>query len=147
LYGFARRLGLADEAAEDAAQEALLRLFRALLDGESIVDERAWVFRTLYRLAIDQHRLRKRIAGLRDRLAGSPTVESPHDVDSRLTIWAFVDRLPERQRQTLYLRYRADMSFEAIAAVMGISPGGARGLAAKGLERLRRMVPADEATR
>jgi RNA polymerase sigma-70 factor, ECF subfamily len=34
-----------------------------------------------------------------------------------------VSRLPERQRLVLFLRYYADLDYEAIAAALGIAPG------------------------
>ena len=41
-------------------------------------------------------------------------------------IWAEVDRLPERQRAVLYLRYRADLPFETVRRVLGITSSAAR---------------------
>ncbi len=150
LFGFARRLGLTDEQASDAVQESLLRLWRELHNGRPIADRAAWAYRTIYRLAMDEHRLRRRLAGLRDRLqreggSGSGRSEAT-DRDDSLTIWAQVDRLPARQRHALYLRYRADLPFDEVAAVLGISPGGARTLASRALERVRREL-ADEGDR
>jgi RNA polymerase sigma factor (sigma-70 family) len=51
-----------------------------------------------------------------------------------------VDRLPPRERATLYLRYRADLSFEQIGEVMGITTASARTYASRGVERLRSRV-------
>lgn len=142
LFGFARRLGLTDEQAADAVQETLLRLWRELHRGRPIDDRAAWAFRTIYRIAMDEHRLRRRLAGLRDRLqreGGHPSSRSEAtDRDDSMTVWAQVDRLPTRQRHVLYLRYRADLCFDDIAGVLGITPGAARTLASRALERVRR---------
>ncbi|MBA3799463.1 MAG: sigma-70 family RNA polymerase sigma factor [Geodermatophilaceae bacterium] len=142
LFGFARRLGLTDEQAADAVQETLLRLWRELHRGRPIDDRAAWAFRTIYRIAMDEHRLRRRLGGLRDRLqreGGHPSSRSEAtDRDDSMTVWAQVDRLPTRQRHVLYLRYRADLCFDDIAAVLGITPGAARTLASRALERVRR---------
>jgi RNA polymerase sigma factor (sigma-70 family) len=149
LQGFARRLGLDPEQAEDGAQEVFLRLYRALLAGDEIVDARAWSFRAIYRLAMDEHRLEIRVRGLRERLSGlipSEPVAGP-DHATRLSIWAAVDRLPGRQRQVLYLRYRADMSFDEIAALLGITAGGARAIATMATDRLRMLIVAGEDAR
>ena len=40
--------------------------------------------------------------------------------------YGFVEITPERQRQVLYLRYRADLPFEDIGEVLGISASAAR---------------------
>jgi RNA polymerase sigma factor (sigma-70 family) len=57
-----------------------------------------------------------------------------------MTIWSLVDRLPLRQRQVMYLRYRADMTFEEIGVVMAITPSGARSHVAKASATLRRSL-------
>jgi len=52
-------------------------------------------------------------------------------------VWSEVDRLPERQRQVLYLRYRADLPFEEIGNVLGIDASSARANASRGIASLR----------
>ncbi len=142
LFGFARRLGLTDEQAADAVQETLLRLWRELHGRRPVEDRSAWAFRTIYRIAMDEHRLRRRLAGLRSRLQREgvrPSSRSEsNDRDDSLTVWAQVDRLPARQRHVLYLRYRADLPFDEVATTLGITPGAARTLASRALERVRR---------
>jgi RNA polymerase sigma factor (sigma-70 family) len=64
-------------------------------------------------------------------------VSADPDPAGRISIWTTVDRLPSRQRQVLYLRYRADLPFEDIGRILGITAGGARRISAKGLDRLR----------
>ncbi len=61
------------------------------------------------------------------------------EVDSteRVAVWSQVDRLPDRQRQVIYLRYQADLSFEEIGQVMGIEPGAARSYATAAHRTLR----------
>lgn len=44
---------------------------------------------------------------------------------------------PERQRQVIYLRYRADLAYEEIGQALGITAGAARLHAAHAIERLR----------
>src|SRR6187402_2090951 len=56
LFGFVRRLGLNDAQAADAVQDVLLRLWGELVAGRSIEQPKAWAFRAIYRLAMDQHR-------------------------------------------------------------------------------------------
>ena len=142
LWGLARRLGASDEEAHDAVQETHLRLWRELGRGTVIEDVDAWAFRVLYRLVMDHHRVTRKVgeivARLRDRRAEVAQIE----VDERLTIWPIVDRLPARQRTTLYLRYRADLSFEQIGQVMGITASAARAHATRAIERLRDQLSA-----
>jgi RNA polymerase sigma-70 factor (ECF subfamily) len=137
LFGLARRSGISDEAAEDAVQETLLRVWLQVRSGIEIIDPRAWAFRTLYRIVMDEHRLRRRAADLRARLVFGPRPSVDPDAAERISVWALVDRLPTRQRQVLYLRYKADMAFEQIGQVMGITASAARAHATFAAVRLR----------
>jgi RNA polymerase sigma factor (sigma-70 family) len=147
LFGFARRVGLTDEEAEDAVQEVLTRLLGVLRTGTVIDDPRGWVFTALYRIAMDQHRLRRRVNGILQRVSravrGSQVDEA--EVTRRLSIWFEVDQLPDRQRQVLYLHYKADLAFDEVARVMGVSPAGARAIASRGIAALRNNVHVEEA--
>ncbi|HET7182924.1 MAG TPA: sigma-70 family RNA polymerase sigma factor [Candidatus Limnocylindrales bacterium] len=143
LFGFCRRLGLHDDEAEDVVQESLLRLWRVLSRGEAIEQPAAWVYRTAYRLSMDRHRLRRRFDAFVHR--GGPGGPAPRpSVDDLLAVWAEVDRLPPRQRAVLYLRYRADMTFETIGEVLGIDAGSARSNSTRAIATLRdRLVEID----
>ena len=131
LWGFARRLGASEEQAADVLQEVHLRLWQQLQGGTDILDVDAWTFRVAYRLVWDQHRFSRRVQDLVGRLTDA------------LSLWPLVDRLPERERATLYLRYRADLSFEQIGQVMGITTASARTYGSRGVERLRTLVGDD----
>ena len=144
LLGFVRRQGLSDEQADDAVQEVLLRLWMELRRGVVIDNPKSWAYRAIYRLAMDEHRLRRRLAGLRN-LLGSPVREPRvHDISDRIAVWSEVDRLPVRQRQVIYLRYRSDLTFEEIGEVLGITSSAARSHASQATATLRgRLRPPD----
>jgi RNA polymerase sigma factor (sigma-70 family) len=151
MFGFARRLGLADEDASDAVQETMLRLWRELDSGTNVVDPDAWAFRVLYRLAVDNHRLRGRLRGLAERLRAPRPAGDPGRLDGdparRIevdAVWQAIDRLPERQRAVLYLRFRADLPYERIGLALSISAGAARGHASTGLASLRRRLTQED---
>lgn len=143
LFSFARRLGIDDPAADDVVQEALLRLYDELVTGKRIDDHRAWIFTVVYRLAMDEHRRRDRSRRLEvERPPGSDTGD-PLDIAERRQVWNAVGRLPERQRAVIYLRYRADLPFEAIARVLGITSSAARSHATQAIASLRRRLSED----
>ena len=147
LYGYALRLGVDPGRASDLVQEALVRLWRELDRGTVIASREGWTYRTLTRLAADEHRLHRRIVNLVTHL-GERTAPRVMEVDAteRIAIWTQVDRLPARQRQVIYLRYQADLSFEAIGQVMGIEAGAARSYATAAHRTLRSSL-AEEADR
>lgn len=137
LYDFARHQGLTDDQAADAVQEALLRLWRELRRGTVIESPPGWMFRTVYHLAMSQHRWRRQLARLLPRLAPRHIGYAGPEASDRLTVWAAVDGLPARQRQVLYLHYAADLPFDDIAGVLGISASAARTHASRGMTALR----------
>ena len=141
LWGLARRLGASDDEAGDVVQDTHLRLWRELGRGTVIADVDAWTFRVLYRLVMDQHRLTRRVGEIVGRLRDRQPEATGIEVDDRLSLWPIVDRLPARERTTLYLRYRVDLSFDQIGEVMGITPASARTYASRGVERLRVLLP------
>jgi RNA polymerase sigma factor (sigma-70 family) len=142
LFGFVRRLGLTDDQADDAVQEVLLRLLGQLRDGSAIVNPRAWVYRSIYRLAMDQHRMRRRWASIMAR-SRSRQIPAGPDIADRIAVWSEVDRLPRRQREVIYLRYRSDLAFDEIGKVLGITASAARSHATQAVQALQRRLATD----
>jgi RNA polymerase sigma-70 factor (ECF subfamily) len=146
LYDFARHQGLTDDQAADGVQEALLRLWRELRRGTNIERPPAWLFRTVYHLAMAQHRWRRQVSRLLPRIAPRRTDYAGPEASDRLTVWGAVDDLPVRQRQALYLHYAADLPFEEIATILGISSSAARTHASRGMATLRTGLSREEIT-
>ncbi|MDO8485797.1 MAG: sigma-70 family RNA polymerase sigma factor [Candidatus Limnocylindrales bacterium] len=146
LFGLCRRLGLDEDEANDAVQEAFLRMWSESSRGTVIVDPEGWAFRVTYRLAMDHHRLGRLVELLAGRLSAVIPREELDPAD-RLAVWAAVDHLPPRQRAVVYLRYRADLSYERIGIVMGISANGARNDASAAVASLRRRFSREEGLR
>jgi RNA polymerase sigma factor (sigma-70 family) len=144
LYGFARRPGLSPDTAADAVQESLLRLWATLDSGASVARPDAWLFRALYRICMDHHRWSRRASGLVARLLPRPTTAPETPIADRLTVWDAVDRLPERQRLIVYLRYRADLPYEEIGSVLGINPVSARSQVSRALDRLGALLSRED---
>jgi RNA polymerase sigma factor (sigma-70 family) len=137
LWGLARHLGLSPDEADDVVQETLLRLWSALRDGAAIERMDAWAFRSLYRLAMDRHRWHRRVRLLAERLGSQPRRSSNIDHADRMAIWEAVEGLPERQRLAIYLRYRADLPYEEVGAILGIAAPSARSHVSRALDALR----------
>ncbi len=147
LFGFAVRLGLSDAEAQDAVQESFLRLWAQSSAGTSITNPRNWAFRTIYRIAMDEHRLRRRAVGLLDRIGRTAGRTQVHEPRERVDVWLVVDQLTDRQRQVVYLRYQADLAFEEIGTVLGISASAARSHATFALAALRKTLNVPEVPR
>ena len=142
MFGFACRQGLSAAEAQDAVQETLLRLLRELRSGASIDNPRAWAYRSLYRLAMDQHRMRRRLTLIAGRIGRREPVDDP--TSDRVVVWSVVDSLPQRQRQVLYLRYRSDLSFDEIGRVLNITASAARSHATQAMAALRQRLARED---
>ena len=148
LYGYAVHLGVDGPRADDLVQDALLRLWRELRQGVVIASPEPWLFRTVSRLAMDEHRLHRRVLRLMTSLGErlTPTVTEV-DMTERAALWSAVDRLPPRQRQVLFLRFRADLTHEEVAHVMGITPAAVRSHSSQALVTLRARLGDDGSAR
>jgi len=141
--GYAARL-LGDGAeAEDVAQEAMLRLWRAApgwRSGEAQVS--TWLYRVVTNLCMDRMRARKR----RPAAALDEAPEVPDgaqgaeagmiEADRMAALQAALDALPERQRLAVVLRHIEGLGNPEIAAVMDIGVEAVESLTARGKRAL-----------
>lgn len=143
VYGFAARL-LGDRAeAEDVAQEAMLRLWRAAgvwRAGEAQLS--SWLYRVTVNLCTDRQRSRAR-----RRAEALDDVAEPAD-DRADTEAALLNReradalqsalatLPDRQRQAVVLRHIEGLSNPEIAAILEVGVEAVESLTARGKRAL-----------
>ncbi|MFC4021138.1 SigE family RNA polymerase sigma factor [Micromonospora sp. GCM10011542] len=122
------------DAAQDLVHEALLKVMRHWL---RVDDPMAYVRRAM----VNERNSRWRRRGLRELLtAAIPDRPSPDATDAvvvRDELLAALDRLPNRMRTVLVLRYWEDLSEATVAEAMGCSVGTVKSQAARGLTRLR----------
>jgi RNA polymerase sigma factor (sigma-70 family) len=140
LFGFALRLGLPDAEADDAVQETLVRVYLELRRGVTLLNPRAWAFRACYRVCMDHHRRSRRQRSALERVEVPSPAQSGAEMDDTKAVWEEVDRLPPRQRQVLYLRYAADMTFEDVGTTLAISASAARSHDTQARASLRRTL-------
>jgi RNA polymerase sigma-70 factor (ECF subfamily) len=112
--------------AEDAVQEAFLKLYR----GEAwraLEDERAFLARTVWRVALDRVPVRTEDVAEMELAAreGSPEFQAVAS-DERELLRLLIDGLPEDLRQALVLSAIEEMTSRAVAEVMGIPEGTVR---------------------
>jgi RNA polymerase sigma-70 factor (ECF subfamily) len=149
----ARRLALAvcgsaaeaDEAAHDAFVKAWSALGR-FRDGSPF---RPW----LLRIVANEARNRRRSAGRRagyelrfaqDRASGgaAPSPEAAVvATDRRRTVAVALAELPRHQRDVIACRYLVGLDEAETAAVLGLARGTVKSRAARGLARLRELLP------
>lgn len=131
--------------AEDAAQEALVKAWRALdrfRAGEPI---RPW----LLRIAANEARNRRRSEGRRLHLAlrlaaaeagvaaGSSSEAEALAAEERALLLARLGALPDEAREVLACRYLLGLSEAETAAAVGVAPGTVKSRTSRALARLR----------
>lgn len=138
---------LGDRAeAEDAAQEAMLRLWRVAPDwqpGRALVS--TWLYRVTLNLCID---IRRRRPGGTVGLDAVPDpADDAPDAPDRMQAGARRDalqaalmQLPDRQRQAVVLRHLEELSNPEIGEIMDISVEAVESLTARGKRALARAL-------
>lgn len=126
------------QQAEELVQDTLVRLYPKWDRVEAADVPLAYVRRSLSNAYINQMR-----RGSARELAFEdvPERSDPHDALSQLAdrdqIWAGLNRLSQRQRAALVLRFFEDLSDEQTAAALGCRVGTVRSLISRGLAVLR----------
>ncbi len=112
--------------AEDIVQETFLKLYRNNA-WEGIGDERAFLARASWRLAVDRMRTRRRVPAEPEPPAPSATPEQAAIAGNRTAIvHQLMDALPEELRQPLALSAIDEMTSPKIASILGIPEGTVR---------------------
>jgi RNA polymerase sigma-70 factor (ECF subfamily) len=140
-FGQAQRM-LSDRAeAEDVAQEALLRLWRAAPGwrmGEARVS--TWLYRVVANLCTDRLRARRAsvtIDAIAEPADPAPTAAQGLQEGARLRALSdALAHLPERQAQAVALRHLEGLTNPEIAAVMDIGVEAVESLTARGKRAL-----------
>jgi RNA polymerase sigma factor (sigma-70 family) len=107
------------EEATDVVQEAFAAAVRKRRRVQGANPLEAWLWRIVLNKARDRAR-----KGRRTRLvASAETPVSPNGYEADAAVRTLLARLPERQREAIFLRYYADLDYATIAELLGISSG------------------------
>lgn len=132
--------------AEDAAQDALVRVYRRW-DKLSHQDGlNTYAHKAVVSVVLDQAKRPWRREQTTDNLQEQPSSDEHGVVDDRLLVIAALAELPARQRACVVLRHYADLSLEDTAEALGISTGTVKSQASRGLVRLRELLGSRTAT-
>jgi RNA polymerase sigma-70 factor (sigma-E family) len=129
-------------AGEDLLQAALERMMRHWSRVRGGNPE-GYLRRTMYHLAIDEWRARRRRPEV--RLAVEPPSGAPDATETlqlRQALVQALGTLPPRQRAVLVLRYWEQLSEAEAAEVLGCPVGTVKAAASRGLSRLREVTAA-----
>ena len=150
VYNLAlRTLGDAHEA-EDLAQEAFVRAWRALPRFQGRSQFRTWLYRIVTYLCFNRlPRLRRELAAMGedvvDDLAHSggafadPTT-GIEDLERRAFLHRQIEALPESYRLLVTLRFQQDLSYDEIASVLSLPLGTVKTGLFRARARLRNVL-------
>ncbi|MEP6667443.1 MAG: sigma-70 family RNA polymerase sigma factor [Nocardioidaceae bacterium] len=142
----------APDDAEDAAQDAFVKAYRALDRYRPELDFRPWLMaivrneaRNRRRGALRFARLRRRAAAMAPVLPQRSTEEVVLAHQRRLATAEAVARLPEHLRLVVTCRYLLELSEAETADALGCPVGTVKSRLARGLDKLRTDLSADPA--
>ena len=131
--------------AEDAAQEAFVRAYRALHRFRAGSAFRPWLLRIVMNQALTMAKGRTRRAAAAERLGRQQAFsysidETVIDRERARQMAAALQALREQERAIIYLRYFLSLSERELAEYLGCPPGTVKSRLHRALEKLRRIV-------
>jgi len=137
--------------AEEATQEAFLRLYQNLHSGQRIRNVRAWLFRVAHNLAIDRQRTSKSPDIMDARYAAELLAVSQHlgssperrvlDQERLERVQSGLTGLSAQERHCMDLRAEG-LRYREIADVLGISPSSVAEFLRRAISKLMRALNA-----
>ena len=141
VYAVVRRIAGSDALAEDWAQEAWIRAFKALpkFRGDSAFS--TWLHRVAVNSALQGKRSRKRHDSRETSLPTTLPGRRPSDpTELRLTLERALERLPDRMRQVLVLHDVEGFTHEEIGDMLGVASGTSKSQLFKARAKMRAML-------
>jgi RNA polymerase sigma-70 factor (ECF subfamily) len=152
LRGVAYRMLGSTAAADDAVQEAWLRL--AGRDSEAVANLRGWLTTVVSRICLDVLRSRSvrredltdgPVDAAADRVVGTDPADEAELADSvGAALLVVLDRLSPSERLAFVLQDVFAVPFEEIGAILDRSPAAAKQLASRARNKVRGVGPAEE---
>jgi RNA polymerase sigma factor (sigma-70 family) len=123
--------------AEDAAQDAFVKAWRALGRFRAGEPFRPWLLRIVANEARNRRRSAGRRLGLVLRAARQPAAEAAREPADRQALLDALEALPEEARTVLVCRYLLGLSEAETATALGVAPGTVKSRVSRALDRLR----------
>lgn len=133
VYNLALRTLANTEDAADMAQEAFVHAWQALPTFRADAQFRTWMYRIVLNLCINRlPRLRRELSALtHDEMDNLPEPAAPdlepwalvESHERRVFLHREIEDLPEQYRLLVSMRYQHELSYEEIAALLGLPLG------------------------
>jgi RNA polymerase sigma-70 factor (ECF subfamily) len=142
LFRYAMALVRNRELAEDAIQESFLRYVIARIQGQCIVNGRAWLYRVLRNQLLDARKKNDLVVdGAIDELVHRPDGQQDPEVLMRAQelYKVVLDSVTTRELECLQLRFEG-LRYQEIATVLNIRSGTVGAMIARAVKKLQRAV-------
>lgn len=127
LYRFCLAMVGNPQDAQDALQNTMVKVLRALPGEEREIQLKPWLYRIARNESVETLRKRRDNVELESHQAVTVGVTETAETRERLrTLLADLEQLPERQRAALIMRELSGLDFDEIGAAFGSSPAVAR---------------------
>lgn len=132
------------EEAEDAAQESMLRAFRAYgeFKGDGVA---TWLFRIAHNTCLDvlkSARMQREVFFPEDYNEPGDNAPNPEEIyldkAAKDELWAAVDTLPPEQQALLSLYYGDGLSYAELARALGLNEGTVKSRLSRAKDALRK---------
>jgi len=122
------------QAAEDATADVFQIAWRRFSSEEAALSL-PWVYQVLRNVVGTEYRRRERASRALDRLAEDQADPPAHD--ERIDVRDALGKLPEPERELLFMAYWEDLTQDEIAGILGITHGALRVRLTRARARLR----------
>ncbi len=134
---FAYKLCSDQQQAKDAVQDVWLKSVTTLNRLEDPRTFRAWMFRAIKWRVMDGFRRQKTRERAAQNLSGLEQDCSENPADEHEALQYHIDRLPEPEKEAIYLFYQSDLSLAEIAAIQGVPSGTVKSRLNRARNRLK----------
>lgn len=130
--------------AEDAAQDAFVKVFARASAHNNITHHRAYLHKAVVRQVSNNRRAWQRWRQRTEaHQRSSPTSAYDPDISQKVDLRAAVSALPHKQRTVIALTYLFDHNDATIHTITGWSPGSIRVTRSRALQQLRKAFQHD----
>lgn len=137
-----RLMGYRRGPAEDAVQEALIKLWKYAPNWEPTGSVQAYLSRLVYTSCMDMHRKERPTEEIPEEIPQEDTIlNTILDREQRQQLLIAIDKLPKRQKDAVLLHYMGEQSQRNAAQMLGTTEKGIERLLARGRKNLRELLP------
>lgn len=149
LYRYGTKFVSDEELVKDCIQELFIKLYENRQQLPALTNPLFYLFSSLKYLLIDMIRHNQRMVYISPEelpfhvqfAFGQEEEEPDESIKSRFE--EVLSLLSDRQKEAIYLRFQADMSYEEISQLLGINNQSARNIVHRAMEKIRSCLNLD----